>query len=141
MVLLTPVKLEVQEDPASGRVRVNAVDRKTGTYLKDVHVKVIGSENRDFVAGETDLRGVFVADGIRGTATVIARDAAGQFAFYRGAEPLMAAPPRPVRGARADVEYMENVSGENARLQSGRAARQQELYQTQQKGVQVQSFW
>lgn len=141
MVLLTPVKLEVQEDPASGRVRVNAMDRKTGTYLKDVHVKVIGSQNRDFVAGETDLRGVFVADGIRGTATVIARDAAGQFAFYRGTEPLMAPPPRPVRGAKAEVEYMENVAGENARLQSGRAARQQELYQTQQKGVQVQSFW
>jgi hypothetical protein len=53
----------------------------------------------------------------------------------------MAPPPRPVRGAKAEVEYMENVAGENARLQSGRAARQQELYQTQQKGVQVQSFW
>ena len=45
----------------------------TDKYLPDVHVKVIGSGNEDFVSGQTDLRGVFVADGIQGAATVIAQ--------------------------------------------------------------------
>ena len=47
----------MQEDEVSGRVRVNVMDRATGKYLKDVHVKVIGSENTDFLSGETDLLG------------------------------------------------------------------------------------
>jgi transposase len=34
---------------------------------------VIGGRNDDFVSGQTDLRGVFVTDGIRGAVTVIAQ--------------------------------------------------------------------
>ena len=44
---------------------------------------MIGSRNEDFVSGETDLRGVFVADGIRGAATVIAQAGPARYAFYR----------------------------------------------------------
>jgi len=145
MVLVTALKLEVQEDAVSGRVRVNVMDRKTGTYLKGVHVKVIGSENKDFVAGETDLRGVFVADIIQGTATVIARDAAGQFAFYRGTQPLLMAAARASAGEgveiRAAAEYLLNVSGSNEALQQARQAKQKALYRLEQKGVEVQSVW
>ena len=60
-------------------------------YLRDVDVKVIGSGNEDFVSGQTDLRGVFVADGIRGGATVIAQAGPGRYAFYRAKETLIAA--------------------------------------------------
>jgi outer membrane protein assembly factor BamD (BamD/ComL family) len=84
LVLVTPLKIEVQEDAASGRVRATVKDSTTDKYLRDVHVKVIGSGNDEFISGETDLRGVFVADGIRGTTTVIAEAEGGRYAFYRG---------------------------------------------------------
>ncbi len=73
LVLVTPLAVEVQEDPVSGRVRTTVKDVKTDRYVHNVQVKVIGSRNDDFIDGTTDLRGVFVADGIHGDSTVIAR--------------------------------------------------------------------
>ncbi len=52
--------------------------------MHNVHVKVIGSANDQFVSGQSDLRGIFVADGINGTSTIIARTDANRYAFYRG---------------------------------------------------------
>lgn len=83
LVLVTPLGIEVQEDGVSGRVRTTVKDQVADKYLYDVHVKVIGSRNEDFVSGQTDLRGVFVADGIRGTATVIAQAGPSRYAFHR----------------------------------------------------------
>ena len=51
-------------------------------------MKAVGSDSREFVSGETDLRGVWKAEGITGLATVIARDDEGRYAFYRGARVL-----------------------------------------------------
>ena len=62
-------------------------NRRDDKYLPDVHVKVIGSGNEDFVSGQTDLRGVFVADGIRGGATVIALAGPSRYAFYGPKKP------------------------------------------------------
>jgi len=81
LVLVTPLAVEVQEDVASGRVRTTVKDAITGRYLNDVQVKVIGTRNGEFISGATDLRGVFVADGIKGTSTVIARAEPGGQAF------------------------------------------------------------
>ena len=84
LVLVTPLEIEVNEDARSQRIRAtlkNAVENK---YLDDVHVKAIGSGNSDFRSGETDLRGVFVADGLQGLVTVIAKTDDNQYAFYRG---------------------------------------------------------
>ena len=49
-----------------------------------MQVKVIGSDTPQFISGETDLRGVFVAEGLRGLVTAVARKANRQYAFYRG---------------------------------------------------------
>ena len=76
--------MEIQEDATSGRVRVTVKNKISDKYADKVHVKVIGSSNRDFVSGETDLRGIFVADAIRGTSTIIARADKNRYAFYRG---------------------------------------------------------
>jgi uncharacterized protein YfaS (alpha-2-macroglobulin family)/tetratricopeptide (TPR) repeat protein len=95
LVLVSPLQLEVQEDSTSGRVRVTVKDSVKDSYLRNVLVKVIGSANEDFNTGETDLRGIFVADAIRGTSTIIARADEDRYAFYRGTQSLgnVAQPP------------------------------------------------
>ncbi len=84
LVVVTPLVLDVREDAQSGRVRVTVQQAGTDAYLDDVHVKVIGTGNSDFVSGETDLRGLFIADDIRGTSTVIATGEENEYAFFRG---------------------------------------------------------
>ncbi|MBI3866371.1 MAG: hypothetical protein HY290_31210, partial [Planctomycetia bacterium] len=88
LVLVSPLALEIQEDATSGRVRVTIKDVTAEKYVHNVHVKVIGSANDQFISGQSDLRGIFVADGINGTSTVIARTDANRYAFYRGKTPL-----------------------------------------------------
>ena len=71
-MLVTPLEVQVQEDATSGRVRANVINAHSGQYVPEVHVKAIGSADSEFRSGETDLRGIFVADRIHGKATVIA---------------------------------------------------------------------
>ena len=84
IVLVSPIEIEVLEDEAEGRVRVTVRDVLTKDFLSKVQVKVIGSDNPQFISGEADLRGVFVAEGVRGVVTAVARKGANQYAFYRG---------------------------------------------------------
>ncbi len=84
LVLVSPLVLEPQEDAQSGRVRVTVKDAVADKYVHGVHVKVIGTHNPQFISGETDLRGIFTADGICGTTTVIARSEQNRYAFHRG---------------------------------------------------------
>ena len=94
MVLVSPLALEVQEQTDSGRVRTTIRDGAEKKYVSDVHVKVIGTRNEDFVSGETDLRGVFVADSIKGRSMIIAQAPGGRYAFFRGKTEL-GPPPAP----------------------------------------------
>ena len=84
LVVVTPLDVLVQEDVVTGNLRVTVRDATRKKYVSGVHVKVIGTADAEFQAGETDLRGVFVANEIHGTATAIARTPDGQYAFYRG---------------------------------------------------------
>lgn len=89
VLLRTDLKVEVQEYPTSGQVRVNVLDTTTGQYVPKAEVWVIGSETPEFRKGQSDLRGVMVAEDLRGKATVIAAkdvpaQAGKQYAFYRG---------------------------------------------------------
>jgi hypothetical protein len=91
MILVTPLKLEIQETPSAGALRVNVRDTANEGYRANVHVKAIGSSDNEFQSGDTDLRGIFVAEGLNGTATVIARQD-GRYAFYRGTAVLGTTP-------------------------------------------------
>jgi tetratricopeptide (TPR) repeat protein len=108
IALVSPLELEVLEEAEAGRVRVTVRDARTKAPLPKVQVKVIGDESGlippvpappptppgmsvpfaagrgGILAGETDLRGVFVAEGVRGKVTAIARRGTAQYAFYRG---------------------------------------------------------
>jgi tetratricopeptide (TPR) repeat protein len=157
LVLVTPLAVEVQEEAASGRVRTTVKDTVGGRYLRDVHVKVIGSRNDDFVSGETDLRGVFIADDILGTSTIIALADAGRYAFYRGTQQL-GPPPTPAsspaqqpatneaqesagkKGEQLD-DLLQGLQQGNTIIQQQRQERLQNLYRNQKRGVQVKDAY
>jgi hypothetical protein len=144
LVLVTPLKIEVQEDPQSGRVRANVLDAVKGGYAAEVHVKAIGSADSEFRSGDTDLRGVFVADGIRGTATVIARAGDSRYAFYRGKLWLGApadqrtTPARVPPGQRDALDYQQNLRDLNRQMQDANFDAWNKMRRSQSKGVKVQ---
>lgn len=117
LVLLSPLELEIQEETASGRVRVTLRDAAAGHYAANVHVKVIGSRNDDFVSGQSDLRGIFVADGIRGRSMVIAQASGGRYAFHRG-ESELGPPPLPAAEPADDAAAAPAAAGQDALLEN-----------------------
>lgn len=145
MVLITPLKIEVQQDPASGRVRANVLDTAKGGYRPGVHVKAIGSADKEFRSGETDLRGIFVADNLRGKATVIAREGGSRYAFFRGADwlgaPENAAPQQAAPAAKPEpaIDYKGNLFQQNEAIQRfNNEAFDKQRRQAPSKGVQVE---
>jgi hypothetical protein len=145
LVLVTPLVVEVQEEAASGQVRATVKDATKDAYVSDVHVKVIGTRNPDFVSGETDLRGVFVADTIQGTSTVIAEAGAGRYAFYRGTlelgpPPAAATPPAPqpaeqAPGGGQTEQLLQELYRINGAIQQMQGENLQKLYQRNKQGV------
>ena len=140
LVLITPLKIEVQEDE-SGRLRVNLQDEVKGLRPAGVHVKAVGSGDGSFKSGETDLRGVFVADGLRGKATVIAREGDARYAFHRGERWLGARPEenqlRHQQQAPA-VDYEGYLRKQNQVMQERSRSDWDEKRRQNRKGVQVQ---
>jgi alpha-2-macroglobulin len=145
LVLVSPLVLEVQEDVPSGRVRVTVKDQVADKYVVDVHVKAIGTRNPKFVSGQTDLRGVFVADGIEGECTVIARVEPNRYAFHRGKVSLGAPPasatPMPQlqeeAKKRVDVQeqLLEQIRGTNNEFNSLQRGNYRQLLDNKQQGV------
>ena len=144
MVLVTPLKLEIQENPGSGTVRVNVRDTVDKGYQAKVHVKAIGSNDVEFKSGDTDLRGIFVAEGVNGAATVIARQD-GRYAFYRG-ESLLGQPtapnqpvPQPVDQRLQQGDYLNNLNISNGFIQSDNIGNWNSLRRGEGgKGVEIQ---
>jgi prepilin-type processing-associated H-X9-DG protein len=131
IVLVTPLEIEVLEGDApptanpaapaqNGRVRITVRDARTKEFLPKVQVKVIGSDNPQFISGETDLRGVFVAEGVRGLVTAVARKGDAEYAFYRGTNYVGPPPAAPARGGaeRRDAGTPGATSGQPAPDQS-----------------------
>jgi tetratricopeptide (TPR) repeat protein len=159
LVLISPLALEVQEDAVSGRVRATVRDVVKEQYVYDVHTKAIGSRNEDFVSGETDLRGVFVADGIQGTATVIAQADDGRYAFFRGKTELQPAPPTPAAnepgqqqaGAAGksfgygkdglEKELLKDVMTTNSFMQGENSRQLQQLYDKNNRGIKAEAAY
>ncbi len=83
LILITPLKIEVQEYPKDRELRVNVSDKKSGDYIDSVHVKAIGINESDFKSVMTDLRGVWKTDDITSPSTIIAKDPKGRYAFFR----------------------------------------------------------
>ena len=146
LILITPLEIEVQEGTVSGRVRVNVRDTVAGKYQSKVHVKAVGSATGRFISGETDLRGIFIADGLRGTATVIARDDENRYAFHRGTAWLStphgkAQPARQYLSRREPTDYRRHLERKNRAIQSKNVTIFDRLRRSARGGVQVQSTY
>ena len=107
-------------------------------------MKAIGSADKEFKSGETDLRGVFLADGLRGKATVIARTGESRYAFYRG-ERWLGAPeharvrPRTAQPAmQQELDFRQNLRGLNDQIQEQNRQQYDKLRRQRQGGVQIQ---
>ena len=152
LVLITPLKLEIQEEGA-GSVRVNVRDTTAREgYVPEVLVKVVGTNNDVFMSGHTDLRGIFEADGIVGTATVLARAGDRQFAFYRGTT-ILGSPPTPepagatpqpdqAPAAKGKMQldksdYLDNVNRSNRDIQQKNWGAWDKLRRGNNDGVEV----
>jgi uncharacterized protein YfaS (alpha-2-macroglobulin family)/TolA-binding protein len=151
LVLVSPLTVEIQEDSQSGRVRTTVRDATDDSYVSEVHVKVIGSGNSDFESGETDLRGIYVADGIRGKTTVIAQLDRNQYAFFRG-ETHLGPQPQPGSGQSdpfgdghaapaeenmqmdSKSQLLEGLKGGNYKIQQEQQENLQELYNNPNQG-------
>lgn len=125
MVLVTPLKLEIQESPSAGSLRVNVRDTIDEGYQANVHVKAIGSGDNEFKSGDTDLRGIYVAEGLTGSATVIARQE-GRYAFYRGTAHLGQAPQQQAQPGQQQQgkgqqlqqkDFLRNLDDYNGKIQ------------------------
>lgn len=143
MVLITPLKIEVQEDATSGRLRANVINAVKDGYVPEVHVKAIGSAQEKFRSGYTDLRGVFVADNIRGKATVIARQGKSRYAFYRGDTWLGRRPQERRRRRRREPQakqpdYQSNLRQQQRAIQSENVQEFDRMRRQENKGVEVQ---
>ena len=146
LILITPLEIEVQEGTVSGRVRVNVRDAVVGKYQSKVHVKAVDSVAGRFISGETDLRGIFIADGLRGTATVIARDAENRYAFHHGTTWLgsphgKAQPARQNAKRRKTTDYRRHLERKNRAIQSTNVGMFDRLRRRARAGVQVQSTY
>ena len=150
LILVTPLEIEVQEDTVSGRVRVNVRNAVVGNYLPKVHVKTVASADERLISGETDLRGIFVADGMRGKSTVIARDQINRYAFYRGTQWLGAPATETSEESikeqakiqpQQQLNYREHLERRNQVLQSSNIKELDRMRRDARKGVQVQSAY
>jgi hypothetical protein len=125
--------------------------------VHNVQVKVIGSRNDDFVAGDTDLRGIFVADGIHGRSTVIARAEPSRYAFFRGqtelALPAPAAAPAPAPAApqaampalkqpmSQEKQLLQGLEMQNKSFQGQQMENLKKIYQQAPKGVEIKAAY
>ncbi len=147
ILLVSPLEVEVLEEPEAGRVRVTVRDARTKAFVPKVQVKVIGSGNPSFFSGETDLRGVFVAEGVIGQVTAVARKGSNQYAFHRGKTFVgQAAPATPGSVPAANMpaekpDLQQNVRGLNTMNQSKQMERLQQRYNTEEKGVKVKQAY
>ena len=148
MALITPLKIEAQEDNVSGRVRANVLDTAKGGCRPEVHVKAVGSADNEFRSGETDLRGLYIADNLRGKATIIAREGASHYAFFRGTtglgvpENAPAKPAQPQQGQQQDVDYNSNLFRQNGEIQKlNNENWNSQRRQAPDKGIQIKSAY
>ncbi len=138
MVLYTDLELQVQEDRNAGRVRVTVTDPR-GRPVEDAHIKIIGANTSHIASGDTDLRGVFAADGVHGIPTVIARKDE-HYAFFSGESTAPPPPPMP-SPSYGEVDLLQEIRDQNQTQRSkNRVSFDEAFYNADIQGVSVEQI-
>ena len=141
LLLYSDLQLAVQEDRNYGRVRVTVTD-PAGRPVPEAHVKVIGTGGGAIVSGDTDLRGVFVAENVHGIPTVIARHLE-HYALHRGEQQAPPPPPIPMpsRSSAKEVDLLEQLRSLGyVQRQDNRAAFDDQFYGAAVEGVSAEQL-
>ena len=141
LLLKSDVRIEAQELAGQGRLRVNV--KRDGVFVPKAVVKVVGDRDGKIRTGRTDLRGIYVADGIQGKATVLAK-AGDSYAFYRGKVHFGGVPQQQRRGKKSKLQEMRKQLDllkdnelRNFRNQNKQTERLQQLFKNRQRGVEI----
>lgn len=151
LVLVSDLELEVAEEIGTQRVRVQVVHQSDRRYLRDVDISIISQNSQGLVAGQTDPRGLFVADGVQGATTVIARLDDSHYAFHRSENwvhrnlrelqemerAIQLRSSNALQAQEKSLEYFQNVFDLNDSNQMQRKNRLNEEIKRERKGVQV----
>ncbi|MDP7111588.1 MAG: carboxypeptidase-like regulatory domain-containing protein, partial [Myxococcota bacterium] len=140
LLLYSDLDLSVQEDRNYGRVRVTVTD-PAGQPVPEAHVKVIGTGGGAIMSGDTDLRGVFVAENVYGVPTVIARHDE-HYAFHRGAQQAPPPPAVPMPSSSVhEVDLLEQLRSLGyVQRQENRAAFDKDVYGAEYAGVSAEQL-
>jgi TolA-binding protein len=133
---MSPMELEVTTSE-TGRIRIAARDARTRRGVPGATVKVIGARDTAAQLGETDLRGVFVADPVDGRLTVVARSGAARYAIYRSPpedDRDRAPSSAPGRGRRPEAAGSDPASGDDLRVLD-RQGRERQIQRLEKRGA------
>ena len=145
LLLVTPLEIAVQT--VDDRLRVYLKDTVTGQYQPRVHLKAIGSDSRQFISGQTDMRGVFLIDGLIGQPTVIAKlnvdnSKVVAYAFYRGKERIGSVQKRDSNkkqvGKPQTTNYRMNLNRSQESIQQSNIQKFEKLRRSKEQGIQMQ---
>ena len=145
LLLVTPLEIAVQT--VDDRLRVYLKDTVTGRYQPRVHLKAIGSDSRKFISGQTDMRGVFLIDGLIGQPTVIAKlnvdnSKVVAYAFYRGKERIGSVQKRDSNkkqvGKPQTTNYRMNLNRSQESIQQSNIQKFEKLRRSKEQGIQMQ---
>jgi hypothetical protein len=145
LILVSELELDVHEDPQVAGVRVQVVDARDGSFVREVDVRVVGSQDKKIQRANSDLRGIVSLTGVNGAATIIARAGQDRYAFYRGTTLLGTIQDRKQTGGvetkaveqLSQEGYLSNVMDLNRQSQSQRAGRLSEEIDKTRLGVQI----
>lgn len=140
LVLRTSLELKVQEEPGTGRVGVHVL--RAGSPVPEAYVKVVGSADGLFRSGETDLRGIFAAQGVSGMATVLVK-AGDEYAIHRGSAPLLAQTRQRVQAGKpgqTELNLIQTLEESNTLIQQDARRQLDSLFRNKQQGVQIQGI-
>jgi len=144
LTLITPLKMEVQEDANAHSVRVNISDKKSGKYLDSVHVKAVGINKAKIVSGDTDLRGVWQGNQVVSPSTIIAKDKKGRYAFFRSklqfdpkVESKLTNPNSRYDQSKPKVDFNQNLKLKQKILNEGNYKNYEQKRRSKGKGVEI----
>jgi len=82
LVLVSPLTMTVRRYADSGRLRLTMTDCRDQSQCPNLHVRIIDDASRRLRSGETDLRGIFVADDVPRDATIIVYGGGARYAVH-----------------------------------------------------------